>query len=127
MSEAPKEKIKGDGLVTELGAGSATNVHSDANARLEEMGYKQELKRNLGMVSILGLSFAIMAVPFGTSTTLNLALINGGPVTILWGVRIVRVVCSCELIVVGLCLDDHTVYRFESSRNVSSHRDVADT
>jgi hypothetical protein len=60
---------------------------SDATAtRLEEMGYKQELTRSLGMVSVLGLSFAIMAVPFGTSTTLNIALTDGGPVTILWGV-----------------------------------------
>jgi len=32
--------------------------------RLAEMGYEQELKRSLGMISILGLSFAIMAVPF---------------------------------------------------------------
>ncbi|WRT64944.1 uncharacterized protein IL334_001884 [Kwoniella shivajii] len=54
-------------------------------ARLEEMGYKQEMKRNLGMISVLGLSFAIMAVPFGTSTTLNIALTDGGPVTILYG------------------------------------------
>ncbi|KAK8847707.1 hypothetical protein IAR55_005566 [Kwoniella newhampshirensis] len=58
---------------------------SDAAHRLEEMGYKQELQRNLGMISVLGLSFAIMAVPFGTSTTLNLALTDGGPVTILYG------------------------------------------
>ena len=57
-------------------------------ARLEEMGYAQELKRNLGMISILGLSFAIMAVPFGTSTTLNIALTDGGPVTILYGVSL---------------------------------------
>jgi hypothetical protein len=63
--------------------------HGDSNtasARLEEMGYKEELTRSLGMVSVLGLSFAIMAVPFGTSTTLNIALTDGGPVTILWGV-----------------------------------------
>lgn len=32
--------------------------------QLEELGYKQELQRNLGMVAVLGLSFAIMAVPF---------------------------------------------------------------
>lgn len=54
--------------------------------QLEGMGYKQEMKRNLGMISVLGLSFAIMAVPFGTSTTLNIALTDGGPVTILYGV-----------------------------------------
>jgi hypothetical protein len=34
-----------------------------AEARLAELGYKQELTRSLGMVSILGLSMAIMAVP----------------------------------------------------------------
>lgn len=47
------------------GVGFAT----DAADRLEEMGYTQEMKRSLGMVSILGLSFAIMAVsslPFAT-------------------------------------------------------------
>jgi hypothetical protein len=58
----------------------------ETTAALKEMGYKQELKRNLGMVSVLGLSFAIMAVPYGSSTTLNIALTDGGPVTILWGV-----------------------------------------
>jgi hypothetical protein len=58
----------------------------ETTAALREMGYKQELKRNLGMVSVLGLSFAIMAVPYGSSTTLNIALTDGGPVTIIWGV-----------------------------------------
>lgn len=61
-------------------------LDAGAAAQLEEMGYKQELTRSLGMVSVLGLSFAIMAVPFGTSTTLNIALTDGGPVTILYGV-----------------------------------------
>ncbi|WVR04494.1 hypothetical protein IAU60_001498 [Kwoniella sp. DSM 27419] len=65
-------------------AGDVT-LDGGAAARLEEMGYKQELRRNLGMMSVLGLSFAIMAVPFGTSTTLNIALTDGGPVTILYG------------------------------------------
>lgn len=41
----------------------------DPNSRLKEMGYDQELRRSLGMVSVLGLSFAIMAVPFGLSTS----------------------------------------------------------
>ncbi|ODN80855.1 hypothetical protein L202_02996 [Cryptococcus amylolentus CBS 6039] len=66
-----------------------------AAAKLEEMGYKQELQRNLGMVSILGLSFAIMAVPFGTSTTLAVALTNGGPATILWGWVFVSLISLC--------------------------------
>lgn len=68
---------------TELGV---IGIEDETTARLQEMGYKQEMKRSLGMVSVLGLSFAIMAVPFGTSTTLNIALTDGGPVTIIWGV-----------------------------------------
>lgn len=44
-----------------------TTVHvttDEVALQLEELGYKQELQRNLGMVAVLGLSFAIMAVPF---------------------------------------------------------------
>jgi amino acid transporter len=37
------------------------------------------------MMSILGLSFAIMAVPFGLSTTMYITLTDGQSVTILWG------------------------------------------
>lgn len=45
------------------------SVDANANAALAKMGYKAELPRNLSMFSVLGLSFAIMAVPFGLSTT----------------------------------------------------------
>lgn len=43
-------------------------VDTSADAALEMMGYKSELPRNLSMVSILGLSFAIMGwFSFGLS------------------------------------------------------------
>ncbi|EAU39076.1 hypothetical protein ATEG_00430 [Aspergillus terreus NIH2624] len=60
---------------------------SDANAdeALARMGYKSELPRNLSMLSILGLSFAIMAAPFGLSTTLYITLTDGQSVSIIWG------------------------------------------
>ena len=56
-----------------------------ADADLAKMGYKSELPRNLSMLSVLGLSFAIMAVPFGQSTTLAIGLTDGVSVTIFWG------------------------------------------
>ncbi|KAJ5091663.1 hypothetical protein NUU61_006533 [Penicillium alfredii] len=56
-----------------------------ADEALARMGYKSELPRNLSMTSILGLSFAIMAAPFGLSTTLYITLSDGLSVTILWG------------------------------------------
>ncbi|EED21641.1 GABA permease, putative [Talaromyces stipitatus ATCC 10500] len=62
-----------------------TGQTSSADAALERMGYKNELPRNLSMLSVLGLSFAIMAAPFGLSTTLYITLVDGQSVTIIWG------------------------------------------
>lgn len=55
--------------ITRNGSGDA-----NADAALAKMGYASELPRNLSMLSILGMSFAIMAVPFGLSTTLYITL-----------------------------------------------------
>ena len=56
-----------------------------ATDALANMGYKSELPRSLSMMSILGLSFAIMAVPFGLSTTMAISLTDGQSVTVLYG------------------------------------------
>jgi len=42
----------------------ATGARDEVKQQLAEMGYEQELKRSLSMISILGLSFAIIATPF---------------------------------------------------------------
>ncbi|KAI0020436.1 gaba permease [Xylariomycetidae sp. FL0641] len=56
-----------------------------ADKDLARLGYKAELPRSLSMLSVLGLSFAIMAVPYGLSTTFYITLSNGQSVTIIWG------------------------------------------
>jgi len=85
--------------ITRNGSGDA-----NADAALAKMGYASELpgnfeyaeySRNVRMdLSYLGFllgllicsrSFAIMAVPFGLSTTLYITLTDGQSVTILWG------------------------------------------
>jgi hypothetical protein len=91
MDQMGEKPDKADGFVADPSA-SDTSVTN----QLEAMGYKSEMKRNLGMISVLGLSFAIMAVPFGTSTTLNIALTDGGPVTILYGVSRARMTPHTE-------------------------------
>ncbi|KAL5121504.1 hypothetical protein ACEQ8H_000576 [Pleosporales sp. CAS-2024a] len=63
----------------------STAVDGSADAALAKMGYQSELPRNLSMLSVLGLSFAIMAVPFGLSTTMYITLTDGQAVTILYG------------------------------------------
>lgn len=77
-----------------MGADSITSIQPASAERrpavaaddaLAQMGYKSELPRSLSMLSVLGLSFAIMAVPYGLSTTFAITLSNGQSVTIIWG------------------------------------------
>ncbi|EKD05592.1 hypothetical protein A1Q2_00082 [Trichosporon asahii var. asahii CBS 8904] len=56
------------------------SVDAEAHS-LEEMGYKQELNRNLGMVAILGLSFAIMYSAMASYLTGWLGLVGNWTVT----------------------------------------------
>ena len=72
---------------------SATNVTADED--LAKMGYESKLPRSLSMLSILGLSFAIMAVPYGFSTTLYITLTDGQSVTLLWGWVLVSLISLC--------------------------------
>ncbi|KAK7744855.1 hypothetical protein SLS53_003088 [Cytospora paraplurivora] len=65
--------------------GPAVGGGHAADDALAAMGYKAELPRSLSMLSVLGLSFAIMAVPYGLSTTFLYSLANGQSVTVLWG------------------------------------------
>ncbi|RPA84212.1 amino acid transporter [Ascobolus immersus RN42] len=60
-------------------------MQNSTESQLAKMGYKSELPRRLSMLSVMGLSFAIMAVPFGLSTTMAYSLTNGQSVTVLWG------------------------------------------
>lgn len=64
----------------------------DEAAALEQLGVKQELKRNFSRVSMLGLAFAILNSWTALAASLSVALPSGGASAILWG-----------LIVAGLC------------------------
>ena len=70
-------------------------VSDEADAQLAAMGYKAELPRSLSFFSVLGLSFAIMAVPSGESVTLSIGLTDGGPVTILYGWILLTIISIC--------------------------------
>ncbi|KAH6644918.1 gaba permease [Truncatella angustata] len=72
-------------MATSTSAGRRSHEMGAADDALAKMGYKSELPRSLSMLSVLGLSFAIMAVPYGLSTTFYITLSNGQSVTIIWG------------------------------------------
>lgn len=67
----------------------------EAEQALARLGYKSELPRRLSMLSVLGLSFAIMAVPFGSSTTLYITLTTGQSVSVLYGWILVSLISMC--------------------------------
>ncbi|CAL4952751.1 unnamed protein product [Urochloa decumbens] len=54
-------------------------------ARLQQLGYKQELKRGLSVVSNFAFSFAIISVLTGVTTTYNTGLRYGGPASMTLG------------------------------------------
>lgn len=67
------------------------SVHKD-DAALASLGIKQELNRNFGFLSMLGLAFAILNSWTALGASMSLALPSGGPSSVIWG-----------LIVAGFC------------------------
>ncbi|BAT93821.1 Amino-acid permease BAT1 Bidirectional amino acid transporter 1 GABA permease [Vigna angularis] len=55
------------------------------HARLRELGYKQELKRDLSVISNFAFSFSIISVLTGVTTLYNTGLNYGGPVSLVYG------------------------------------------
>lgn len=61
----------------------------------DALGYKQELRRNLSMITALGLGASIIAAPFGLSTSASFALINGGTATYIYGWLMLSIISVC--------------------------------
>ncbi|KAG7981151.1 hypothetical protein I3843_05G218100 [Carya illinoinensis] len=62
------------------------NVLVDSgHTRLHELGYKQELKRDLSVISNFAFSFSIISVLTGVTTLYNTGLKFGGPVSLAYG------------------------------------------
>ncbi|RCV29012.1 hypothetical protein SETIT_5G449200v2 [Setaria italica] len=71
-------------------------VADDADrARLQELGYKQELKRGLSVISNFALSFSIISVMTGVTTTYNTGLRYGGPASMTLGWLVVATFNGC--------------------------------
>uniref|UniRef100_A0A1D1YJJ7 Putative amino-acid permease C15C4.04c n=1 Tax=Anthurium amnicola TaxID=1678845 RepID=A0A1D1YJJ7_9ARAE len=55
------------------------------HVRLHELGYKQELKRDLTVLSNFAFSFSIISVLTGVTTLYNTGLNFGGPIAMVYG------------------------------------------
>jgi amino acid transporter len=83
--------------------GATVAVHlNDDEARLAELGYKQELNRSWSGFSNFAISFSIISILAGCFTTFAVGWNNGGPAAIAWGWPII----SAFILVIGLCMSE---------------------
>lgn len=62
---------------------------------LEQMGHKQELRRNFSRLSMLGLAFAILNTWTALAASISIALPSGGPSAVIWGLMVAGVCNLC--------------------------------
>jgi amino acid permease (GABA permease) len=74
---------------------SAADTAEADRSRLQEMGYKQELKRGLSLASNAAFSFSIISVLMGVTATYNTGLRYGGPVSMTLGWFVVSFFNGC--------------------------------
>lgn len=69
---------------------------------LAEMGYKQDMKRNFSVISVLGVGFSLTNSWFGISAALITGINSGGPVLIVYGIILIALISTC----VGISLSE---------------------
>ena len=67
----------------------------DSDDLLAAMGYKSELVRSRSTLQVAFMSFVLASIPYGLATTLYYPVVNGGPVTIIWGWLAVSMIILC--------------------------------
>ncbi|TCD61883.1 hypothetical protein EIP91_007787, partial [Steccherinum ochraceum] len=94
MSSMDTDPRLESGSPATVGGGDADEVE------LARMGYKQELKRELGLLQNFGVSFSIISVITGIPSLFLFGLNTGGPAVMVWG----WVVVAFFTMMVGLAM-----------------------
>ena len=71
--------------MSDLLQGTPASAPADDEARLAQLGYKQELRRRLSGFSNFAVSFSIISILAGCLTLYSTAMLNGGPLDITIG------------------------------------------
>ncbi|KAL7318613.1 polyamine transporter tpo5 [Mucor circinelloides] len=70
---------------------TAAEIEANDAARLNELGYKQELKRELSSFGNYGLALSVVCISSGLTSLFSYGLNTGGPVVMVWGWVVVAV------------------------------------
>ena len=83
------------GRKVSLGKAPSEGALNDSDDLLAAMGYKAELVRSRSTLQVAFMSFVLASIPYGLATTLYYPVVNGGPVTIIWGWLAVSLIILC--------------------------------
>lgn len=72
-----------------------SNDNFDIGQSVDASGYVSELERNRSTLQVAFMSFVLASIPYGLATSISYPLINGGPVTIIWGWLTVSLITLC--------------------------------
>ncbi|KAI5809786.1 choline transporter [Peziza echinospora] len=96
-AQAPKTENAEAGIV----ADDVSSLDYD-NAKLVEMGYVPELRRNFSTLTLLGIGFSLTNSWFGISASLVTGISSGGPIVTVYGIAWIALVNGC----VGITLSE---------------------
>ncbi|KAF8587676.1 amino acid transporter [Ramaria rubella] len=74
----------------------------DSDARLRELGYAPQFKREMSFLGVIGISFCAIGILTGMSSAFQTGLFSGGPLSLFWGWNI----CSLFMFLIALCLGE---------------------
>ncbi|KAI9284867.1 hypothetical protein BC943DRAFT_360813 [Umbelopsis sp. AD052] len=63
---------------------TAEEIATKDAARLNELGYKQELKRELSSIGNYGVALSVVCISSGLTSLFSYGLNTGGPVAMTW-------------------------------------------
>ncbi|KAG0748619.1 hypothetical protein G6F62_002227 [Rhizopus arrhizus] len=74
---------------------TAAEIEARDAARLNELGYKQELKRELSSLGNYGVALSVVCISSGLTSLYEYGLNTGGPVVMVWGWVVVALFTMC--------------------------------
>jgi amino acid transporter len=93
LPDSASEKIAGPNNVVDQEAGEIASVHE--REELDRLGYKQEMRRNRSVITLLFQTLAIAAIPYGEGGPLLSAIYGGGQLSIFIGWLVVCTLDQC--------------------------------
>ncbi|KAJ3208963.1 hypothetical protein HDU83_008598 [Entophlyctis luteolus] len=68
-----------------------TEIANESDERLAKLGYKQEFRREMGLLANVGMSLTAIGVLTGMSSAFGAGILQGGPLGLFWGWNIVSI------------------------------------